>query len=40
MANDEAGQDNGVSATDEAAVQRQLIQRSLSSLFFFLFVLV
>jgi hypothetical protein len=37
MANDETGRDNGVAATDGASVQRQLIQRSLSSLFFFFF---
>lgn len=37
MANDGAGRDNRVAATDEASVQRQLIQLSLSSLFCFLF---
>lgn len=38
MGNDEAECDNGVVATDEASVQKQLIQRSLSSLFCFFLV--
>lgn len=39
MASDWAGLGKGIAATDEASGQRQLIQRSLSSLICFLFVL-